>query len=338
MPLLDSDRTRAGVLIWALVIGLAIALAPYAAGLIGIPVLYVIFAPIHQWLRPRVGPRVSAALVVALGVFLILIPGVSLAGLIVAEARDIASGVIRSPMLARLAELRIGTFDVGSQLAGLGQKVVSWMGSSAFGLVGTATRLALNLTIAFFGLYYLLTSPGKTWETVRAYIPFSTANADRLRERFEGVTISTLIGTGLTAFIQGTLVGAGFLMAGLPDAAFWGVVTMVFAILPVVGSGVVWIPGVIALTLEGRTGAAVGLALLGLLIVGNVDNVIRPLVFRRWAQIHPLITLVGAFAGVRFFGLLGLLIGPLAVSYLFEFVRMYHSEYLTTDGQTGRKQ
>ncbi|MGH9262906.1 MAG: AI-2E family transporter, partial [Acidimicrobiales bacterium] len=306
-------------------------------GLIGIPVLYVIFAPVHQWLARRLPARLSASLVVALGVFLILIPGVSLAGLIVAEARDIASGVIRSPILARLAELRVAEFDVGSQLAALGQKVVSWIGSSAFGLVGTATRLALNLTIAFFGLFYLFISPGKTWEAVRAYIPFSAANAEKLRERFEGVTIATVIGTGLTAFIQGTLVGMGFWLTGLPDAPFWGVVTMVFAILPVVGSGVVWIPGVIALTLDGRTPAAIGLALLGLIVVGNVDNVLRPLVFRRWAQIHPLITLVGAFAGVRYFGLLGLLIGPLAVSYLFEFVRMYHAEYLAADAQTDRR-
>jgi predicted PurR-regulated permease PerM len=62
--------------------------------------------------------------------------------------------------------------------------------------------------------------------------------------------------------------------------------------------------------------------------VGNVDNVIRPYVYNRWAQIHPFITVIGAFAGIRFFGLLGLLIGPLAISYFFELIRMYRAEYL----------
>jgi predicted PurR-regulated permease PerM len=84
----------------------------------------------------------------------------------------------------------------------------------------------------------------------------------------------------------------------------------------------------VALALEGRYGPAVGLALWGILAVGNVDNVIRPYVFRRWAQIHPFVTVIGAFAGIRFFGLLGLLIGPLAISYFFELIRMYRAEYL----------
>jgi predicted PurR-regulated permease PerM len=194
--------------------------------------------------------------------------------------------------------------------------------------VGTATRLALNLTIAFFGLYYLLLRPTQVWETVRPYIPFSALNADKLQQRFHDVTISTLIGTGVTAIVQGMLVGIGFAITGLPNAVFWGVVTVIVAILPVVGSGLVWGPGLLALVLDNRYGAAVFLGLWGVLAVGGVDYVIRPWVFKRWAQIHPIVTVVGAVAGVPYFGILGLLIGPLAVSYFFELVRMYREEYL----------
>ncbi len=77
-----------------------------------------------------------------------------------------------------------------------------------------------------------------------------------------------------------------------------------------------------------RPGAAALLLLIGAVVVGNVDYVIRPMVFRRWANIHPLVTLVGALAGVRYFGILGLLIGPLALSYFLELSRMYREEYL----------
>jgi predicted PurR-regulated permease PerM len=80
--------------------------------------------------------------------------------------------------------------------------------------------------------------------------------------------------------------------------------------------------------LDGNYGRAIGLALWGVLVVGNVDNVIRPMVFRRWAKIHPFVTIIGAFAGIQYFGLLGLLIGPLAISYFFELIRMYRAEYL----------
>jgi predicted PurR-regulated permease PerM len=329
MPFLDTNHQRAALLIFLLGAALAIALAPYATGLIGVPVLYVIFSPVHEWLSKRIRRSVSAGLVVALGVFVVLVPGVSFAGLIVAQAQDMASGVVQSPILSRLSELRIGEFAVGPYLAELGQRVVSWLGSSAFSLVGTATRLALNLTIAFFGLYYLLIRTDSVWSEMKPYIPFSAKSADKLRQRFHDVTVSTIIGTGVTATIQGILVGGMFALAGLPNALFWGVVTVVFAILPVVGSGLVWGPGVLALILGGNYGWGIAMVVVGVVVIGNVDNVIRPMVFRRWAQIHPLVTVVGAFAGVSYFGILGLLIGPLALSYFFELIRMYREEYLT---------
>jgi predicted PurR-regulated permease PerM len=74
--------------------------------------------------------------------------------------------------------------------------------------------------------------------------------------------------------------------------------------------------------------AAALMAAWGLVFVANVDNVIRPIVFRRWAKIHPLVTLIGAFAGIRYFGLLGLLVGPLALSYFFALIAMYKEEYI----------
>ncbi len=328
MAFLDTNHQRAALVVLLLGFALAAALAPYATGLLGIPVLYVIFAPAHRWLARRMQPSLAATLVVLLGIFLIVVPGVSFAGLIVNEAQQIAAGVVKSPILGRLAGLRIGGTDLGPELANLGRSIVGWLGTGAFSLVGTATRLALNLTIAFFGLYYLLLRPADTWESVRPYIPFSALNADKLQRRFHDVTISTLIGTGLTAAVQGLLVAIGFALTGLPNAVFWGVVTVVVAILPVVGSGLVWGPGVLALVLDGRYGAAAGLTLWGVLAVGGVDYVIRPMVFRRWAQIHPIVTLVGAVAGVPYFGILGLLIGPLALSYFFELIRMYREEYL----------
>ena len=328
MPFLDTNHQRAALVILLLGFALAVSLTPYATGLVGIPVLYVIFAPVHDWLARRMKPALAGGLVVLLGLFLIVVPGASFAGVIVSEAQQIATGVIQSPILGRLAQLRIGGTDLGPELADLGRRIIGWLGSGAFSLVGTATRLALNLTIAFFGLYYLLLRPRETWAAVRPYIPFSAANADKLQKRFRDVTISTLIGTGVTAAIQGTLVAIGFAVTGLPNAVFWGVVTVLFAILPVLGSGLVWGPGVLALVLDGRYGAAAALAIWGVIAIGSVDYIIRPIVFRRWAEIHPVVTLVGAMAGVPYFGILGLLIGPLALSYFFELIRMYREEYL----------
>src|SRR6266513_5808344 len=176
MPLIDTNHQRAALLVLLLGVALLIALTPYATGLIGIPVLYAVFTPVHEWLSLRVQPKLAATLVVALALFLIVVPGVSFAGLVVSQAQEIAGGVVQSPLLSRLSQLHLGEFNVGPQLADLGGKLVSWLGSSAFGLLGTATRLALNLTIALFGLYYILLQAGPTWKSVAGYIPFSAKN------------------------------------------------------------------------------------------------------------------------------------------------------------------
>jgi len=327
-PLHDSKQRAAATLVVALSVALAIALTPYATGLLGIPVLYIVLEPVHEWLKRRAPPKAAASLVVAVLLLVLIVVGGFSVGLIVSEAQRIEATVMQSPIVARLSELTIGGFDVGARLADLGSKVVAWIGSSAFGFIGTASRAALNLTISCFGLYYLLLQPGETWNAVRPYIPFSARNTEKLSQQFRDITTSTVIGTGLSALLHGVLTSLGFWIVGLPNATLWGAVTIVFSILPVLGSGLVWGPGAIVLLVNHRPGAAVGLALWGILIVGNIDYVIRPMVSRRWGHIHPLVTLIGALVGVPYLGILGLLIGPLAVSYFFELIDMYREEYV----------
>lgn len=306
------------------------SLAPYATGIIGIPVLAVLFAPIHNWMVRRGLPEAPTALAVTLfGAVVVILPIILFAGLLINEAQQVTSSVLMSPVLDRLSTIQVGGIAIGPRIAQVGGSIVSWLGSSAVGVVGTATRLALNLTIAFFGLYYVLKVPGEDpWLNARPYVPFSRENTDKLGKRFKDVTVSTVIGTGVVAALQGALLGIAFLVVGLPNAFFWSVVTTALAILPVVGSGLVWGPAAIILALQGRPVAAILLAIWGVVVVGSVDNFIRPIIYRRYAEVHPLITLIGAIAGVSQFGLLGLLIGPLALSYLFELIRMYREEYL----------
>jgi predicted PurR-regulated permease PerM len=329
MQFLDTKRQRAVLLIFVLGLGLAYALWPFSTGLMGALVLYVVFSPVHRALvARRLNAGLAAGIVVLMALALVVGPGISFVGLVANEAQAMATGVIQSPLLARLRELRMGPYDIGAQIEALGSQVVSWVGSSALRVVGTATRLGIQLTIAFFGLFYLLVAPAGAFTAIRPFIPFSAKNAEVLRARFRDVTFSTLVGTGVTAAVQGLLVGLAFWVTGLSNAVFWGVVTVIVAILPVVGSGLIWGPGAAALAIEGRYGWAIALAIWGVVVVGSVDNVIRPYVFRRWARIHPFITVIGAFAGINWFGLLGLLIGPLAISYFFELIRMYRDEYL----------
>ncbi len=332
MPFLAARRDRAALLTTALGIGVLVAVWPYLTALVAAPVLYIVFGRLHRRLAGRIGASASALVVILLAFLLILLPLAGVITMLAAESETWIATLRDSELLRRLAEVRIGSFAVGTQLQDLGSSALGWLGANVLRFVGSGAKLLVQFTIAFFGLYYVLLDPAPGRALLESFIPFSAANRERLLQRFTGVTISMLLGTFATSVIQGTIVGAGFALTGLPSPTFWGVVCVILAILPVVGSGLVWAPAAAFLALvQHRPGAAVLLVALGLL-AGNVDNLVRPFIYRRYAQIHPFISVIGAFAGVPVFGLLGLLIGPLAISYFFELVRMYREEYLLEDG------
>ena len=330
MSFLDTNHQRAAWLVAILGVVIVLALVPYASGLLGAPILYVILAPLHDWLLPRVRNRAIASVIcIIVALVGIVIPLVWMISLLVSQAQSAVASILASPVLGRLDTLHIGPYAIGPQIKAAGSQIISVVGGSAFALLGKATQIALNLLFTFFGLYFILMDPAGAWRGLRPYIPFSDENVAILKARFEAVTKSTVIGTGLSALIQGTLVALAFWVAGLGNAVFWGAVTVVLSILPVVGSGMIWGPSAIVLFFSGQPGMAVAMIVYGALLVGQVDHLIRPWVSNRYAQIHPLITLVGAVAGVSYLGILGLLIGPLALTYFFELLKMYRREYLT---------
>ena len=330
----DSQRRRARALVLLLGAAIAIAVAPYVTGLLGAAVLYVCVVPVHRRLARRIHARPSAALLTAAAALTVLLPGAWLAGVVANQAPAVVRALGEARVLSDAGALVLGGVDVGAPLARAGNALIGWASTHVFALVGSAVSATLNLVIALVGLYYLLLSAERLWAAAHQYLPFPAASAERLRRRFYGVTEATLLGTALTAVLQGTVVGIAFRLVGLPNAPFWGAVTAAVSILPVLGSALVWLPGALVLLVTGRVGAAVALFLIGAVVASNIDNVMRPMVNRRVSHIHPLATLVGAFAGVRLLGIAGLLLGPLAISYFLELARMYRQEYGEED--TGR--
>ncbi|MEW5915837.1 MAG: AI-2E family transporter [Gemmatimonadota bacterium] len=329
MQAIHSAQTRAALLIALAGIAIFILVAPYMVGLLSAAVLYVITKPIYarlvKWLRLRHLAAVLTLLAAMLG---LVLPLVMLVGMVVDQAPQALQAARDAALADRLATLQIGTFHVGAEIAKASGTITQWLSRQAVDVLGGAARATLTLLIAFFGLYYLLLSATETWERFRGYLPFSPSSADDLRDRFFNVTYATLIGTFFVALAQGAIIGTGFGIVGIPGAVFWGVMAGFASILPVIGSGLVWVPGVAILLFQQRFGSAIALAAISILAAGNVDNIIRAIVYRRVSNIHPMITLVGAFAGVKYFGLLGVLLGPLAIEYFLELVRLYQKDYI----------
>jgi len=322
----------ARILLVLLGAGVLIALLPFISGLVGAAVLAVAVAPLCDRLARHLPRRLAAMVTTILTLLLVLIPAAALITSLLTQAPEVARAVARSTALQWLATLQIGTLEVGALADSAVNSVFAWLSRQAMTLVGSLTLATLNIVIAAFGLYYLLITTGSAWSGVRRFVPLSSTTLDRLIDRFRSTTESMILGIILTAIAQGAVVGAAFAVTGLPNAAFWGFVTACVSILPVLGSALVWLPGTLVLAADHRYAAAVALGSIGALIASQIDNVIRPIVYRRVSQIHPMVTLVGAFAGMRMFGFAGLLLGPLSISYLLDLAKAYTIDF--TGGET----
>ena len=320
-------RTVATVVIAGLGVAIGAAVLPFLFGLLGAPILAVMFGPMHRWLHDRTGPRRAAAVVVVAAVVAVFLPAIGISLLLISELPAVLASPDMTRLIASLAKLHVGPFDFGEQLAAASSDFVTWLSRQAMALIGGLTFVAINLLIAFLGLYFLLRQDGAVWAFVKRYLPFSPETAERLRSRFHDLTQATILGIGATALAQGLIVGGVFALVGLGHPLLWGAVTGVASVLPVLGSSLVWVPGTVILLLDRRYADAAIVGGVGVLIASNIDNIIRPMIFRRVSDVHPIIAVVGAFAGMRYFGLLGLLLGPLALVYFVELVRAYDHDF-----------
>lgn len=158
-------------------------------------------------------------------------------------------------------------------------------------------------------------------------LPFNKKNARALVQKIKDVSYSTVLVGGIVALLQGTLLTISFLIFGIPNAFLWGFFATVLSFLPVVGPPIIWVPAVVVKIIESDYVAGIGILIFGL-ILSNVDNFIRPYLGNKISSVHPLVTLIGIFAGVSMFGLMGLFIGPLFLALAILVLKMFKEEYI----------
>jgi len=302
---------------------IAIGVVPFISGLVGALILFAVTRRLHVQFSRVVPPRVSA-LSIALGsLCAVLVPGAWLVSTIVSEASTALRGWTPEDVSRWLASTPLAGFDLTKEISGAATELVGWVSSRGVQLVGGVTMAMLNALIALFGLYYLLLDAPSLWSRVKRVLSLPGDVADVLAARFASVTDALMLGTLLTAVLQGTIVGIAFALVDLHPAVLWGFVTACAALLPVLGSALVWLPGIVVLLFSHRYGAAALLALLGAGLASNIDNLVRLVVYRHVSGIHPMLTLLGAFAGVRALGIVGAFIGPLVLSCFVELLGVY---------------
>lgn len=211
------------------------------------------------------------------------------------------------------------TNQIASAVEALGKLLVSQISTIALGTVQF-----LFVTIVFlYTLFFFLIDGSKVIHAILYYLPLRDHDERLMLNKFTSVTQAMVVGTLLIGILQGALAGIAFAIAGVPNAVFWGTVMAVLSIIPGVGSALVWVPASIVLIAQGSFGAGIGLILFCVLVVGSIDNLLRPVLVGKHTDMHELMIFFGTLGGLFMFGMAGLLIGPLIASLFITIWEIY---------------
>ena len=212
--------------------------------------------------------------------------------------------------------------------AEIGRKVSNFIPT----LINSTTSIITNLAMMFFMFYFMLVGGREMEKTLHKTIPLKEKNKQLLSSETKLMIKSNALGIPVICIIQGIFAAIGYLIFGVDEWALWAFLTGIFAFLPLVGTMIIWVPLVILLYAQGETGRALGLLLYSLLVTGNVDYLARLTLLKKFGNVHPVITILGVIIGLKLFGFLGLIFGPLLISYFLVLTKIYINEF-TDDHQ-----
>ncbi|HEX8559959.1 MAG TPA: AI-2E family transporter [Pyrinomonadaceae bacterium] len=314
-------------------------LLPFIEVVLWAVVLVIVFFPIHRRILRRVGsPGWSAVLSCLLVIVVILVPLTLLTLAVVNElanfaqmlqpkeggaggAAGAAAGLLdpNHPYLGPLVRW-LGQYvnleQLGSQqfIAERLKGVSGAIASRTLGFVGGAVGFIVEVFFVIFTMYYLFRDGERLREAAYGMVPLSDEKAGEIFYRTGEVISASVYGVLVIAVIQGVLGGLAFWALGLPSALLWGVVMIFLSMIPMAGAFIVWVPAALYLLLTGDWGKAIILTVWGALVIGSVDNFLRPKLVGERTRLHELLVFFSVLGGLQVFGVIGLVLGPVIVA------------------------
>ncbi len=275
------------------------------------------------------GRRTIASIVTLVILFLLIVgPLSAFVGLVVKQAFDVSETAIpwvqntftgaRSfdvhdwlvERLPSVADLVPTSQDIMSNVGTAVKATGSYLMLSASALTTGTALLLLNFFVMLYAMFFFFIDGRRILEKIFYYMPLRHEDEVRMLHRFISVTRATVKGTLVIGLIQGSLAAAAFWVCGINGVAFWGTIMVILSVVPGIGSALVWVPAVIFLFISGEPVKAVGLAVWCAAVVGTVDNVLRPSLVGKDAEMPDLLILVGTLGGLFLFGPIGFIVGP----------------------------
>jgi predicted PurR-regulated permease PerM len=284
--------------------------------------------PLYLRLQPWLGGNHALASAATLLLLLVLViaPLGLLASAVASEALRIAENVrpwiearLEQPSLIDEAIRRLPYAEHAepyrAQIMTRGAEIVGNIGQLLANALSAATRgtvlFLFHFFILLYAMFFFLKDGPRLLQSMMSYLPLAEADKERMLEKFTSVARATLKGTLLIGVTQGVLSGLAFWVVGIDGAIFWTTLMIVLAVIPGVGGALVWVPAVILLIAQGEIWKGVGLAAFCSLVVGTVDNILRPRLVGRDTKMHELMILFSTLGGLLLFGVSGFIVGPI---------------------------
>jgi len=207
-------------------------------------------------------------------------------------------------------------------------KLTEWGIKLLESILNASVNSSMQLAVAYFLLYFMLLNHLKLEKGFYDYVPLKKSNLQKMNKDLKDLVISNAVGVPLTAFLQAIIAYIGYLIFGVEDAFVYFILTIFAAMLPVLGAAIIYIPLIILLLAKGDTNNAIGLLVYSLVIVGLSDNLIRFLLQKKMADVHPLITILGVIVGINLFGFIGIIFGPILFSLFLWLIKLYKYEFV----------
>jgi predicted PurR-regulated permease PerM len=327
-------RDAALLLLTAIALYLSWLLAkPFLAGISGALALAVAAHPLNRRLRRWLPPSPAALLCVLVIVAVLLAPGAFLmqkaieeaGGALAAISQNFSSTQVqatadRYPFIAKAVDWVAARFDLNQEL----KRAAGALASQASAVVGGSVRVLTEIVIMLIALFYFLRDHKALIQYLRQLVPLSEPENDQLFGRVSDTIYATLYGNVVVKLVQGILGGAMFWALGLPAPVLFGMAMALFAVLPVVGTSLIWGPAAIFLLLQGSWVKAIVLTVWGSLVVSLIDNFLYPLLIASELRIHTLGVLLSILGGLIAFGLAGIVLGPVILASTGALLEVWH--------------
>lgn len=294
-------------------------------------ILAFIFSPVYNFLlKITKSPNFSATMISLLLILLIILPIWFFTPIIIDQVFGLYQSAQETNFVQILKDI-FPSFFASEQFSNeVGSVIQSFITNLANSILNYLSKLILqfpmimlNATVVLFTFFFALRDKDKIGAYLESLSPFPKETNKKLAHSSKSITYSILYGQVVLGFLQGVVISIGFFIFGVPSALFWSIIATLAGILPIVGPMIVWIPVLVYLVLAGDTFGAVGILVFGILS-SNIDNLLRPVLVSRMTKMHSAIALVGMIGGLTIFGVLGLVIGPLALAYLTIVLEIYH--------------